>query len=875
MHPSSYDVLLNEIPQDQRKAYLEEKVLYYASFVPSTRVARCYESYDEYKEKMSYTKLRRLWNNEFTEERYKYLNMRHTKEQMNDNLTESEIVELGMPAVMQHIPVVKSRLLVLQTKERKQPFKPQVIAVDDEANQRKKKDLMDTIDSYNESQQAMANKAYEEIKELETLLEAMVQQQQTEQQQTQQPPSIEFISKVKSLNEQLQKLKQLKMNYESYDANNLKTIYRQRQHSYKDRIEIVCGKLFENYKQQHNLEKLFNDGMEEFLITDEEIYFVHFEKGNLEPETRLVRPENITYSISDNSVMLDEADYICEYIQMTKPEIRARLSRFMDKDQIECVESGLFASSYATFINDGYGWDIEPDGRFVDYGNISRDMHSQLPQYEVYRVFWKERSEVRTLWKKKSADEIDESDFDDYEFVDFVTKEEVKKLPKNKAKEYQVRVSYRNDLWEAYVVNRMVIGLRKVKDAIRYPHNMMDVKMPYIGYAYNKYHKPDSLFQKCIPLQDNYNVIHYKEQLLYNLSGVKGIIFDEAQRPDGMSWAEWFHFRKNGTIPKKSYVGDRKVFTDNHMGTYDDTLPATIQNYALAKASILQIVALITGINDQTLGEIDQKAMVGNTQIALEQSEIITQFYFQRHEYLKTLVTERLVNLFPQAYKNGKRGNFLLGNKQELFNFKKDELNGFFRVYTRSGEDEVKILNAIRQFAEKQAVEGTMSLRTFIDILDNDIISDAKFILEQAQKEQQLLAQKNQEQAAETQKQVETELRKLDGEIQMRIAEQQGKQLKELEQIKGQLKIQHEKVKADLDLKKTELDNLQNKDNTNAQIGVMEKQINSKEVIEKAKMDLEDKYKQSELELEKARLLIEQLKAEMEMKQKLSTNIHK
>lgn len=859
-----FDIPLEQMTKDERMGYLKRKVQTFTLFSTNREIRNKDILPNEH---LTYSRVRELWNGGFDKERYKSLRDTYVKEECDEiNLTDSEIIEMGMPAEIEHIPILKSRLQVLITKEKRQPFKPQIVAIDDKSLERKTKDLIDAIDSFNEKELAVSNKAYEQIKQLEQLLETMVQQAQQEQQQNQ-SSNPETLAEIKKVNEQLQNLRNLKSNYDRYDEDKLKTIYRNRQHSYRDAIEVMCGKLFEVYRNQHNLDKLFNMGMEEFIQTDEEIYYVSYEQAAVDPEVRLVRPENIHYFISDNNYLLEDADFVCERVPMTKPEIRARLSRYMNNEDYDSLENTWLRTNYDSFMSE---YDFLPDGQMV-HNDFNQSYPSDASQkYDVHHVFWKEKSIIYTLWKKKEI--TDESDFDEqYDFDSFLTVEEYKKIKNKLKKSQQIRRSYRNDLFEAWVVHQNhIIAMRKVKEAIRPIYNPMEVKLPYVGYGYNRFNKPDALFQKCIPLQDNYNILEYKEKLVYVLSGVAGIVFDKDMMPAGMTWAEWFHKRKQGVIPTAKFKNNTRQFTDNQLQTYDDTLPATIGNYAIAKENIIRTIALITGVNDQSLGNISDASMVGNNQLALEQSELIMQFYFQRHDFLKTKVVERLCNLFPQAYKKGKRGNFLIGNRQEILNINPGSLDGAFQVFIRSSEEEVKTLNLIRQIAEKQAMEGALPLSTYVDLLNNDIIADAKYIIDQAQVKSQLLQEKQQQQLQDQQEAAEKRIRELDAEMQMRITKQQGDQLMKLEKIKGDLQIQKEKIKAELDFKKQMLIQTSNQNNTQSQINAINNQTTSKEDIEKKKLELDEQIKKDELALERQKLESENLLRTLELKAKIN-----
>jgi hypothetical protein len=253
----------------------------------------------------------------------------------------------------------------------------------------------------------------------------------------------------------------------------------------------------------------------------------------------------------------------------------------------------------------------------------------------------------------------------------------------------------------------------------------------------------------------------------------------------------------------------------NQFSQYDMSVSPGIGTIIQVKQQLEDLVGNITGVTRPQQGQIAATDQVGTTQMAIQQSNVVTEYYFLKHEELIELLLTRLVNIFPYAYAEGKKGAYVVGKeKQEILNIHKDQLKGEFRVFVNSGSKEREIMQQAKQIAIQKYGQGQISAVQLIDMLNIDTIFEMRQSLVKYEKEMREMQQQMEQSNAEQQKQIQMEIRQMDMQMQQQLAQINGQVLTSLEQLKGQISLQKEQIKlqqkaqemaADQEMKQMEL----------------------------------------------------------------------
>jgi hypothetical protein len=249
--------------------------------------------------------------------------------------------------------------------------------------------------------------------------------------------------------------------------------------------------------------------------------------------------------------------------------------------------------------------------------------------------------------------------------------------------------------------------------------------------------------------------------------------------------------------------------------------------------------------------------------MALQQSNVVTEYYFMKTDELNELLFTRLCNIFPYSYAEGKRGMYVLGKeRQEILNIQKDQLKGEFRTIVNSGSIEREIMRSAKQMAQMKFQQGSIGASDLLDILDTNTMFEMRRMLRDYEKQVMERNQQMQSQQMEQQKQGQMEVEQMKMQMQQQLAQMSGQIQQQMEQLKGQVEIQKEQVKA-----QTAMAQVQASVQTDQQKMAIDKEkvLNEKQV-EMAYLN----FAYTELEVnatnQRAQMLINRAKTAMEMK---------
>ena len=349
------------------------------------------------------------------------------------------------------------------------------------------------------------------------------------------------------------------------------------------------------------------------------------------------------------------------------------------------------------------------------------------------------------------------------------------------------------------------------------------------------------------------------------LSGVKGIIYDLSQMPSGMTPQEVMYYMKQGLglIETVKPNGKAVRTSFNQFATYDMTVSPAIQSIMIIKESLNTLAGEITGVTRQKTGQVLASDQVGTSQMALAQSNVVTEYYFIKTDELNELLFTRLCNILPYAYAEGKRGMYVVGKeRQEILNIQKDQLKGEFRSIVNSGSKEREIMRTAKQMAQMKFQQGQIGASDFLDLLDTDTMFEMRKLLKDAEQRVLETSQKMQSDSVEQQKQAQMEVEQMKAQIQQQVAQMSSQVEGQLLQLKGQIDLQKEQMK--IQNAKTELQVQQQVDQQ--KLSKEKEKVDNEKQVELAYLN----FAYTELEVnatnQRAQMLINIAKTAMEMK---------
>lgn len=353
-------------------------------------------------------------------------------------------------------------------------------------------------------------------------------------------------------------------------------------------------------------------------------------------------------------------------------------------------------------------------------------------------------------------------------------------------------------------------------------------------YFVNRGAEPYSLVLACANLQDKYDLLHFYRDNLIASSGTVGDWIDIAMIPASLGvklperLQKWQAYGKQGMklidTSQEGRLAAGQAPINTIFNGFDDTVKAqAIQAIQIAIDSVEQTASSITGVFRERLGSIQQKDAVTNVQVSVNNSYTITKQYYQQMDLVTTEILVDSLNQAKIVYKNGLKGNIILGDKyQRIF----VALPEYFTVTDydiriSTSTDVIKDIEAIKAIIPEFIKSGALDPGIILEALTTKSLTDLKAKVQKAMKvqkqENSQLSQLTQqvEQLQQQLQQSQQELQKAQAKIEsldeakLTLEREKLKMSTQLEWYKAQTDRNFKNTQATNDSKRTEIEYMQ------------------------------------------------------------------
>jgi len=575
---------------------------------------------------------------------------------------------------------------------------------------------------------------------------------------------------------------------------------------YKEVVEESIKDGLDYLGEKYKMKKVFHEGMRDLLVTGKEFYKIYVKDGD--PYFRRVDPRTFVFDKSIESDFLDDAQWAGEERWLSVNEILDEYrNEFDDEDVRELEDMRQSGSENIDKWNSQFNW-VDVD----DYKNI---------KVRVVSAEWKS---IKTIRVKVSENKHNP----EHPFHKVVGEH-------YKARKGDViETKHVDDIWEGTMIGgKITVNCRRRPNQIRSVDDAGSTSLSYVGVIYNHTTgKSTSLMDILSHIQMLYNIVMYHIELALARSGGKAVVYDVSQMPTnlGMDMQDvMYHLKNDGIIPinSRDEGGDSAPF--NQFQQIDFTLSQSVQQLINLKVMLEQTAGQVSGVSPQREGAVEQYEYVGNVQRSVTQSAISTGGWVFSHNIVKKKVMEDLANLMKIAWAGGKKAAFIFGDAgYKMLSVLPDvALNDYGIFMGDSGKDDA-LKTQVQQMSQAALQSGTITLLDALKVMKADTMSEAQVILEQgidAMKKEQAGAQEQQQQMQQQQAeadqakvQAETELKRMDieGRIQVaqinaeaRIAAQEiaSDASRDMDDTRERNKLVLEKVKSDFSSQQKDKDN--------------------------------------------------------------------
>lgn len=350
----------------------------------------------------------------------------------------------------------------------------------------------------------------------------------------------------------------------------------------------------------------------------------------------------------------------------------------------------------------------------------------------------------------------------------------------------------------------------------------------------NRGDEPFSMVQKCMVLQDRYDLLHFYRDNLIAQSGSVGDFINLPTLPailgDDLSerLMKWKAYKKQGMAlidtSQEGQIGTGQAPLNTMFNGFDDTVKVqAIQAIQLAIDSVEQTTSSITGVFRERLNGIQQRDAVTNVQTGINNSFIVTkQWHYQMDLVTREILLDSL-NCAKIVYKDGLTGTLILGNKlQKVFT----ALPKYFTVtdhdiHIITSSEVIKEMEQIRALVPEFIKGGIVSADILMDIMTAKSLTEMKVKVNKAIKKQkaennqiQQLTQQveelqnNLQQAQQQLQQAQSKIESLN-EAKLQIEREKNQMQFQLEDYKNKTDRTFKETSAENDTKRTEIELMQ------------------------------------------------------------------
>ena len=424
--------------------------------------------------------------------------------------------------------------------------------------------------------------------------------------------------------------------------------------------EQYASAVVRNGFEDQRLEAKFSEGFEHGLTVGEEIYYTGIVAN--EPVVRVVNPIYFEWEKGPETSDIQDAGWCREERYMTVSEIIDEYSEFLEDKHVRMLDDGV--GLHSANRNSQH-----PGFAYTDDTLNSRRTSSQNSSFiRVVTVCWKSF--------KKIGFKIyfDEDGNEQETLVD----ESEKLTPEEEAQGARIEWQWINEVWKGTKIGDDIFcDINPVANQMRSMDNPAMAKLPYIGKTYNNLNsETTSMVDLMKPHQYLYNIVWYRLENEIAKAKGKKMIMDLAQLPTthGMTMEKWMYYFDTTGIAYINSFEEGKAGTRmqgqqaqfNQFQQIDLSLSNVVQQYMMILNKLEGLIDTISGVSQQSEGNIGQYETATGIQNSMANSSTITEYYFFRHDEIKREVLRQYIEVSKYAYAGGKKLHYITNDMARI-----------------------------------------------------------------------------------------------------------------------------------------------------------------------------------------------------------------
>lgn len=551
-------------------------------------------------------------------------------------------------------------------------------------------------------------------------------------------------------------------------AEQLKNFKTYQDHEYQDSKERLASQILNALYKSLRLDNIFAQGFKDALIVAEEWYLCDVIAG--EPVVKRINPMNTHTVRSGESAWVEDSDIIVIVDYLSPGQIIDEYHEELTPSQIDDIERGMTTNitSSKKGIDIGRFYDLPLDpSNAIDISSLSEELayggkFDNNGNIRRARVYWK------SMRKLKKVKYYDAQGDEQYELYD-----ENYKIDKSKGE--TETILWVSEWWEGHKLggsmgfqsdnNAIYTKIRPKPIQFRSMENPSKCHPGIIGRIYTTNdNQAVSLMDRMKPYQYLYNILAYRTELAISKNYGKIMRLGLHEIPDNWEIDKWLSFAQgmNIAVVDSFKEGNKGAAQGKLAGGMNQSSPVidmemgnTIQMYMNMMAFIKQELGEISGVSQSRQGQIHNRQAVGNVETEMNQSSMITEWWFQEHELVKIKVLECLLETAKYAWrdKKNKKVQYVLDDGATMiFDVDGEQFNeSEYGIQIMNSVNNQKLLNAMQQLAQAGIQNDKINFSQLLDIYSTESIASIRRKIEKSEKEKYARDEKQMQQQKELQ----------------------------------------------------------------------------------------------------------------------------
>jgi hypothetical protein len=547
------------------------------------------------------------------------------------------------------------------------------------------------------------------------------------------------------------------------------------------------------------------------LVTGHGYYRTFDDPFRQDPQLQIIKPENLFYNKNTNEQYINNSpsiDAVVHREYMTRRQVLSTYGHLMTTDQ----RDELFGTGTVNLASGRVILSLDE----LDYNKTENQRTGSQFTFDLYDAI--EVCHVEFLASNPVEDLTDEQreTFKAVEnpirFTSGATSNGYITNINKPLKE--IKVLYREQRYEGIrIAGYIYVGMGKSKYVERSQDEFWRAGFSYGGLSYNSRNgKAYSLAWALKDTQDMYDITMFHRDNIIANSGVDGSRVNMAAIPKFLGsepmqrLLKFLAMRKQGVELIDPTEEGADLF--QHYGDFRNSLNGqAIQALDTVLESLEKQADILTGVNRFMYGALEERDAVQNVRSGIKQSSLVTKDLLDLIKHGKMQMLHGLLKVAKHKYKTAKRGGYIIGFRQKLFQVLPDDYQHTDYNIQLVDDDEIRIKLAkiealLSEFAKAQLVDPEILLELTVSDSINNIIRIAKKSIRESREKAQNLQQAN-----DQLKQMDLKIKELESSIAQK--QQQADQFRQKEvQIKEkELLLKQQQLKVDTTAKEKELSN--------------------------------------------------------------------